>query len=104
PGYAKPHELVQIFSQDKKNPKSFRAFSYPTLTDIRAQNSVFFGVGAHNVGMVGLGEKGNTRRVFVDVVSSDYFAVLGLAPLRGRVFLPVEPQPGRDAHVAIVRY
>ena len=70
PGYAKPHELVQVFSQDKKNPKSFRAFSYPTLSDIRAQNSVFSGVAAHNVGMVGLGEKGNTRRVFADVVSS----------------------------------
>jgi predicted permease len=104
PGYAQPHELVQVFSQDKKNPKSFRAFSYPTLTDIRAQNSVFSGVAAHNVGMVGLGEKGNTRRVFADVVSSDYFAVLGVTPLRGRVFLPEEETPGRDAHVAIVSY
>src|SRR5205814_1203574 len=93
-----------VFSQDKKNPKSFRAFSYPTLTDIRAQNSVFSGVAAHNVGMVGLGEKGNTRRVFADVVSSDYFAVLGVKPLRGRVFLPEEEIPGRDAHVAIVSY
>ena len=104
PGYAQPHELVQVFSQDKKKPKSFRAFSYPTLTDIRAQNSVFSGVAAHNVGMVGLGEKGNTRRVFADVVSSDYFAVLGVTPLRGRVFLPEEETPGRDAHVAIVSY
>ena len=44
PGYARPHELVQIFSQDTKNPKSYRAFSYPTLIDIRAQNSVFSAV------------------------------------------------------------
>src|SRR4029450_11879206 len=57
PGYAQPHELVQVFSQDKKNPKSARAFSYPTLTDIRAQNSIFAGVAAHNVAMVGLEEK-----------------------------------------------
>src|SRR5438477_4097369 len=104
PGYTRPHELVQVFSQDKQNPKSFRAFSYPTLTDIRAQNSVFSGVAGHNVAMVGLGEKGNTRRVFADVVSSDYFAVLGVAPLQGRVFLPEEEAPGRDAHVAIVSY
>jgi len=104
PGYAQPHELVQVFSQDKKNPKSFRAFSYPTLTDIRAQNSVFSGVAAHNLGMVGLGEKGNTRRVFADIVSSDYFSVLGVAPLCGRIFLPEEETPGGDAHVAIVSY
>ena len=67
PGYARPHELVQLFSQDKKNPKTFRAFSYPTYADIRDQNSVFSGVAAYNVGMVGIGEKGNTRRAFVDV-------------------------------------
>lgn len=104
PGYAQPHELVQIFSQDKKNPKSFRAFSYPTLTDIREQNSVFSGVCAYNLGMVGVEENGNTRRVFADIVSSDYFAVLGVPPLRGRVFLPEEETPGRNAAVAIVSY
>src|SRR5437660_1807197 len=104
PGYARAHELVQLFSQDKKNPKSFRAFSYPTLTDIRAQNSVFSGVAAHNVALVGLGEKGNTRRVFADIVSADYFAVLGVAPVQGRVFLPEEETPGRDAPVALVSY
>src|SRR5438876_10988717 len=104
PGYARAYELVQVFSQDKKNPKSFRAFSYPTLTDIRAQNSVFSGVAAHNVALVGLGEKGNTRRVFADIVSADYFAVLGVAPVQGRVFLPEEETPGRDAPVALVSY
>jgi predicted permease len=104
PGYAHADELVQVFSQDKKNPKSYRAFSYPTLSDIRAQNSVFSGVAAHNVAMVGLGEKGNTRRVFADIVSADYFAVLGVSPLQGRVFLPGEEVPGRDAPVALVSY
>src|ERR1700710_3044577 len=57
PGYARPNELVQIFSQDTKNPKSYSAFTYPTLNDIRDQNSVFSGVAGYNVGMVGLGEK-----------------------------------------------
>jgi len=54
--------------------------------------------------MVGLGEKGNTRRVFADIVSADYFAVLGVAPVQGRVFLPEEETPGRDAPVALVSY
>src|SRR5438874_9472856 len=71
PGYARPNELVQIFSQDTKNPKTFRPFSYPTLNDIREQNAVFSGVAAHNVAMVGVGEKGNTRRTFADIVTSD---------------------------------
>src|SRR6266550_5000594 len=76
PGYARPDELVQIFSQDTKNPKSFREFSYPTLNDIREQNSVFSGVAGFNVGMIGIGEKNNTRRAFTSLVSANYFEVL----------------------------
>src|SRR6184192_4567896 len=55
PPYAKPHEVVQVFSQDKKNPKTFRGFSYSTYRDIREQNSVFTDVMAYNLAMVGLG-------------------------------------------------
>jgi putative ABC transport system permease protein len=104
PGYARPNELVQIFSQDTKNPKSFREFSYPTLNDIREQNSVFSSVAGFNVGMVGIGEKNNTRRTFVSLVSANYFEVLGVGPVLGRVFTMEEEQPGRAASVAIVSY
>ena len=104
PGYAQPNELVQVFMQDTKNPKSYRAFNYPTYTDIRDQNSVFSGLMAYNVTLVGLGEKGNTRRVFASIVSANYFSVLGVAPIKGRTFLPEEEVPGNAANVAIVSY
>jgi len=104
PGYERPNELVQIFSQDTKNPKSFRTFSYPTLNDIREQNSVFSGVAGYNVAMVGLGEKNNTRRTFASVVTANYFEVLGVAPVVGRIFTREEEQPGRAASVVLVSY
>ncbi len=104
PHYAKPGEVVQVFSQDRKNPESFRGFSYPTYLDIRDRNSVFSGVMAHNLAMVGLGEKSNTRRAFTDVVSANYFSVMGVKPMLGRAFRPEEETPGRDSAVAIVSY
>jgi predicted permease len=104
PAYAHPAEIVQVFSQDKKDPKNFRAFSYPTYNDIREQNSVFSGVLAHDDGIVGFGEKGNFRRAVVDVVSSNYCAVLGVTPVLGRTFLPEEEKPGANKRVAIVSY
>src|SRR5438067_1797823 len=104
PGYARPHELVQIYSQDTKNPKNFRAFSYPTFTDIREQNSVFSSVAAHNVAFVGIGEANNTRRTFADIVSANFFEVLGVAPLMGRTFTREEEMPGRQAAVALVSF
>ena len=104
PGYAKPDQLVQIFSQDVKNPKSFRSFSYPTLNDIREQNSIFTGVAGHNVSMVGIGEKNNTRRTFASIVTANYFDVLGVKPIIGRTFTEQEEQPGQAAAVALVNY
>ena len=104
PSYQRPNEIVQLFSQDAKNPKTFRGFSYPTYRDICEQNTVFSDLLAHNLSMVGLGEKGNTRRAFADVVSSNYFSVLGRAPAQGRTFLPEEETPGRNTPVAIVSH
>src|SRR6266700_3705471 len=104
PAYKQSSEIVQLFSQDKKNPKSFRSFSYPTYCDVREQNTVFSGVLAHYDTIVGLGEKGNTRRTLADLVSSNYFSVLGVLPAYGRAFLPEEEKPGPDERVAIVSY
>jgi predicted permease len=104
PHYPNAGEVMQVFSQDKKNPNTFRGFSYPTYLDIRDRNSVFSGVMAHNLAMVGLGEKGNTRRAFTDVVSSNYFAVMGVLPMHGRAFTAEEETPDRNSAVAIVSY
>src|SRR6266699_2212083 len=104
PAYAKPHEMVQLFSQDKKDPKKFRGFSYPTYLDIREQNTVFSDAMSFNLALIGLGQKGDTRRAFAAIVSSNYFSVLGVPLTRGRAFLPEEETPGRDAPVAIVSY
>jgi predicted permease len=104
PSYAKPHEMVQLFSQDKKDPKKFRGFSYPTYLDIREQNTVFSDVMGFNLAFIGLGQKGDTRRAFSAVVTSNYFSLLGVPLARGRAFLPEEETPGHNAQVAIVSY
>src|SRR5467141_1070692 len=104
PAYVKPHELVQLFSQDKKDPKKFRGFSYPTYVDVREQNAVFTDVMSFNLALIGIGQKGDTRRAFAGVVSSNYFSVLGVPVARGRAFMPEEETPGHNTPVAIASY
>src|SRR5438477_7705911 len=104
PAYVKPHELVQLFSQDKKDPKKFRGFSYPTYVDMREQNTVFTDVMSFNLALIGIGQKDDTRRAFAGIVSSNYFSVLGVPVARGRAFLPEEETPGRNTPVAIASY
>ncbi len=104
PAYARPHQMVQLFSQDKKDPKKFRGFSYPTYRDIREQNTVFSGVMSFRFALIGLGQNDNARRAFAAIVSSNYFSVLGVPLARGRAFLPEEETPGRNTPVAVVSY
>ena len=104
PNYARATEIVQVFSQDKKNPQKFRGFSYPTYVDIREQGEIFSGVMAHNLAMVGLGEGATTRRTFADIVSANYFSVLGVNPIQGRAFTQDEEKPGTNPAVALVSY
>nr|MBA3386325.1 ABC transporter permease [Chthoniobacterales bacterium] len=102
PGYAQPAEVLQIYSQDKKDPKNFRGFSYPTYLDIRQQNTAFEDVMGYHLSMVGVGEKGTPRRAMAGIVSANYFSVLGVAPALGRAFLSEEETPRRGTRVAVV--
>src|SRR5262245_21909945 len=104
PTFSKPAELVQVFSQDKKNPAAYRGFSYPTYRDIRDANDLFTDVLGWKLAIVGLGRKGDTHRSVAALVSSNYFSVLGVQMARGRAFLPEEEIPGGAVAVAVVSY
>ena len=81
-----PDRIVGLFQKDETKPDTYRAFSYPDYKDIREGNEIFESVMAHNFSLVGLTEGDVTRRVFCDVVSSNYFQTLGDRMLRGRAF------------------
>jgi len=102
-------QVVQFYTQDKKHPQNFRAFSYPTYADIREQravNAVFSGVLAYSMAMVGVaeGEGGVSRRTAAAVVSSNYFRTLQVPLAEGRGFLSEEERPGSAAPVVIASF
>ena len=96
--------IVGLFQKDVTKPDSYRAFSYPDYKDISEGNDIFDSVMAHNFSMVGLTEGEVTRRVFSDVVSSNYFQTLGVRLVRGRAFSAEEETPGREAPAVILGY
>ena len=63
------------------------SFSYPMYRDLRDQNSVFTGLIATD--KVGVGVQWHNQPELVDgeLVSGNYFAVLGVQPALGRVFV-----------------
>lgn len=100
----KAEQIVGCFSRDTKRPDTYRAFSYPNYVDVREKNRVFTSLAAHDVTMVGLTEGDTTKRVFADVISSNYFATLGVPLARGRTFSADEERPEAGIAAAIASY
>ena len=101
---ARPGELAGIYSEKTTPPGGYRAISYPNYRDLRDSATVFTGLAAHNVTLVGVGEGTVTRRVFVDVVSANYFETFGSPLALGRAFTPTEEEPDANLPVVIVSH
>jgi predicted permease len=104
PPFAHAEQLVQLYTQDRTAPESFRGFSYPTYRDLNEQSGQFSGILAHRNVVVGVGEGAGARRTFSAIVSANFFDVLGVKLIRGRAFTPAEGAPGGAAPVAIASY
>lgn len=60
-------------------------FSYPLFRQLRARNQVFEGITARAATSVGFASAGQTERVRLDLVSGEFFEVLGLHAAAGRM-------------------
>lgn len=77
------------------------SFSYPLYKDIRDRNNVFAGLLARFPISVSLSSNDQTERVDGELVSGNYFEVLGVEPALGRVFTQDDDKtPG--AHPVVV--
>ncbi|MEW6128732.1 MAG: ABC transporter permease [Acidobacteriota bacterium] len=77
--------------------------SAPNYFDWREQNEVFTGLSAYQFTNLSLQTAEQPERIRGAMVSSEFFDVLGVQPLKGRIFLQGEDQQGKN-HVAILSY
>jgi predicted permease len=98
---AEPTRLVEIYSGHSEVP--FQTSSYPSYLDFRARNDVFTGLAAYGVGwQFRLGGAGEVEPVWGEVVSGNYFDVLGIRMHLGRGFAPDEDEvAGRNPVVVL---
>jgi putative ABC transport system permease protein len=83
---------------------SFDYFSYPMYRDIRDQNSVFDGVLCMFPAQVGLQWHGTPSLVNSELVSGNYFTVLGVKPAIGRLLMPDDSAAHGASPLAVLSY
>jgi predicted permease len=83
----RPNELVVLSSHDPKEGPDYRSsFSYPMYQDLRDKNEVFSGVIARGGAQMNVSYADQNERVRGELVSGNYFQVLGVKPWIGRLF------------------
>jgi macrolide transport system ATP-binding/permease protein len=98
---AQPERLVEVFVGEGENP--YHATSYPSYLELRDRNEVFAGLAAYGVEQLKLGGE-NVEQIWGEVVSGNYFDVLGVAAQKGRTFSADEDLvPGRNP-VAVISH
>ncbi len=102
--FADPDRVVQLYSSQVKQVDSYRAFSYPAYRELAAPGGPFSAVLAHNPTLVGLNDGGESRRTFANLVSRNYFDLLGVPVIQGRGFTEEEDRPGQDIPVVVATY
>ncbi|MGD0364654.1 MAG: ABC transporter permease [Bryobacteraceae bacterium] len=78
------------------------SFSYPMYADLRASSSPFTGIAARYQDMVDVSVKGPAERATAELVSGNYFEVLGVQPDIGRLLTPEEDRvKGGEPYVVL---
>ena len=101
PGVTAPEELVQMYRTAPGGEK-FNSNSFPHYFDIRDRTAkVFSGVAVWSFQFVSITADGPPQLVAAQLVSANYFSVLGVTPQKGRFFTPDE-DVGEGAHPVAV--
>src|SRR5277367_6028669 len=79
-------------------------FSYLDYMDLRNRTRSFSGLIAYDISPMNLTGTGKPERVWGTLASANYFDVLGIHPILGRGFLPVEDQKPGGAPVVVISY
>jgi hypothetical protein len=82
---ANPDQLAVLVTRSPAESEGDDSFSYPMYQDLRDRNNVFSGVIARGGAPMNVSYGDQTTPVSAELVSGNYFDVLGVRPFAGRL-------------------
>ena len=102
-----PGELVLLRSPGPKQGRTSSdgddafCFSYPTYRELKEQSKVFAGLIGEVPFSASIAARGETERAAGELVTGNYFGVLGVPPALGRILTPADDE-SKGAHPVAV--
>ncbi|MGA2610182.1 MAG: ABC transporter permease [Terriglobia bacterium] len=103
PGVADTNELVSVMRGERSEHPT-PPFSYPDYVDLRERTRSFSGLLAYHDDFVSLTGTNKPERIYGAFVSADYLEVLGMRPILGRGFQPVEEENPGGMPAVVISY
>ena len=100
PGVTQPERLAQV--SRTYDGHGFSEFSYPDYLDYRDHNTVMFGLAVRRGGSFNLNDGREAERVEGEIVSGNFFDVLGVKPEQGRLLAPADDSEGGGDMVVVI--
>jgi macrolide transport system ATP-binding/permease protein len=100
PGVTQPERLAQV--SRTYDGHGFSEFSYPDYLDYRDHNTVMSGVAVRRGGSFNLNDGREAERVEGEIVSGNFFEVLGVKPEWGRLLTPADDSEGGGDMVVVI--
>src|ERR1700720_897520 len=91
--YPQPNQLVVLSEKTKNFDRS--SISYPNFLDWQRRNSSFASLAAYREDDFVMTGSGEPERVRIGMVSAGFFEILGVRPVRGRLFTAEEDRLGQ---------
>ncbi len=102
--YPDPDRLVRVFEVSTPAQGSeLRSIAIPTLADWRRDVHLFNDLALYGPATFDLADGGGAEQIDGAITSASFFGVLGVSPVRGRVFTEDEERPG-SVLVAVLGY
>jgi putative ABC transport system permease protein len=101
--YNDPNRLVMVWEHNRPRSRPTNVINPANYLDWREQNRVFEGMSALYDGRFNLTGTGDPEEITGQVVSTNFFSILGAQPMLGRGFIESEGVQGQD-NVAVLSY
>ena len=98
----RPDELVEIYSARPRNDAFYNTSSYLDYRDLRNGNDVLSGLAGHTKMIANLAHEGRSEFVVGEIVTGNYFEVLGVPAFVGRTLEAADDRPGESAPVVVL--
>jgi predicted permease len=102
-GIADTSTVASVYNASTDGRERFSVVSFPDYADLR-DAGIYQDIAAYSGIFVSLDNGAETESLVGELVTGNYFQVLGTAPALGRTFLADEDRRGSPVHVAVVSH